>query len=142
MREPARVRAKSAWGRRILLLLSVPLGVGTAVASNQVLTDDGWSWPWTGIAVAVAAAAALVTFRLTRASAPDPDPGAGGSAGEGGQAEQPGVAAAGERSVAIGGDNSGIIVTGDGAANIQMNARASGQSRVYQAGRDQSINER
>jgi hypothetical protein len=53
-----------------------------------------------------------------------------------------GVVASGERSVAIGGDNSGIVSTGDGATNVQQRAEASGSGRVYQAGRDQSINER
>ncbi|MFE0149846.1 hypothetical protein ACFWY5_22035 [Nonomuraea sp. NPDC059007] len=102
MRGRARV-----WGRRILLVLSVPLGVGTAVAGNQVLTDAGWSWGWTGVAVALAAAGALVAFWLTRPSVAEPDPPAGG----------------GERSVVVSGDNSGIISTGDGATNIQMNPR-------------------
>lgn len=108
-----------------MLLLSVPLGVGTAVASNQVLTDAGWSWEWTGVAVAVAAAGALVAFWLTRPSAAEPESPSNG----------------GERSVVVSGDNSGIISTGDGATNIQMNARVSGQGRVYQAGRDQTLDE-
>ncbi|MFI9847606.1 hypothetical protein ACIHFD_62065 [Nonomuraea sp. NPDC051941] len=54
----------------------------------------------------------------------------------------PGVSASGERSIAIGGDSSGIVSTGDGARNVQMRAQASGQGRVYQAGGDQTINER
>ncbi|MEV4891797.1 hypothetical protein AB0K48_20685 [Nonomuraea sp. NPDC055795] len=93
--------------------MSVPLGVGTAVASNQVLTDAGWSWGWTGVAVAVAAAGALVAFWLTRPSAAEPDPPSDG----GGRS---GVSATGERSVVVRGENSGIISTGDGATNIQM----------------------
>ncbi|WP_174551784.1 hypothetical protein [Herbidospora mongoliensis] len=54
---------------------------------------------------------------------------------------RPNVTASGERSVAIGGDNSGIVSTGDNARNVQMNAKASGSGRVYQAGGDQTINE-
>ncbi|MET7339240.1 hypothetical protein [Nonomuraea sp. NPDC005650] len=54
----------------------------------------------------------------------------------------PGVSASGERSIAIGGDNSGIVSTGNGARNVQMRAQASGQGRVHQAGGDQTINER
>ncbi|MFI9553480.1 hypothetical protein [Nonomuraea endophytica] len=121
--------------------MSVPLGVGTAVASNQVLTDAGWSWGWTGVAVAVAAAGALVTFWLTRPSDAEPDPPAGPPNDGDAPAGQPGASATGERSVAVSGDNSGIISTGDGSTNIQMNTRVSGQGRAYQAGRDQTINE-
>jgi hypothetical protein len=58
------------------------------------------------------------------------------------RAPGPGVTASGPGSVAIGGDNSGIISTGDGATNIHMRAEASGQGRVYQAGGDQTINEK
>ena len=47
-----------------------------------------------------------------------------------------GATASGERSVAIGGDNSGIVSTGDGATNVNQHANASGHGRVYQAGRD------
>jgi hypothetical protein len=52
------------------------------------------------------------------------------------------VSASGQRSIAIGGDNSGIASSGDHATNVQLRAEASGTGRVYQAGRDQSINER
>ncbi|MEV3985314.1 hypothetical protein [Nonomuraea sp. NPDC049758] len=60
----------------------------------------------------------------------------------GGLSTPPAVSASGERAVALGGDNSGIISTGDGARNVQMRADASGEGRVYQAGGDQTINER
>lgn len=53
----------------------------------------------------------------------------------------PQVSAEGERAIAIGGDNSGIVSTGDGAKSVQMWAQASDQGRVYQAGGDQTINE-
>ncbi|MFB4281048.1 hypothetical protein ACBJ59_37565 [Nonomuraea sp. MTCD27] len=59
---------------------------------------------------------------------------------QGAEAE-PDVSASGSRSVAIGGDNSGVISTGDGATNVQMRAEASGHGRIYQAGGDQTINE-
>ncbi|MFC5831872.1 hypothetical protein [Nonomuraea insulae] len=54
---------------------------------------------------------------------------------------KPDVSASGARSVAIGGDNTGIVSTGDGATNVQMTAEASGEARIYQAGGDQTINE-
>lgn len=53
-----------------------------------------------------------------------------------------GAVASGERSVAIGGDNTGIVSTGDDATNVHQQAQASGKCRVYQAGGDQTINER
>ncbi|MEU1728553.1 hypothetical protein [Nonomuraea sp. NPDC005692] len=40
------------------------------------------------------------------------------------------------------GDRSGVVSTGDGARNVRMRARASGQDRVYQAGGDQTSDER
>ncbi|YCK38330.1 hypothetical protein ACNF49_31030 [Actinomadura sp. ATCC 39365] len=40
------------------------------------------------------------------------------------------------------GDRSGVVSTGDGARNVRMRARASGQGRVYQAGGDQTSDER
>ncbi|MCP2356560.1 hypothetical protein HD597_003580 [Nonomuraea thailandensis] len=49
------------------------------------------------------------------------------------------VRAEGDRSVAIGGGNSGIVSTGDGARNVQMRAQASDQGRVYQSAGDQHI---
>jgi hypothetical protein len=51
------------------------------------------------------------------------------------------AAASGEGSISVGGDNSGIASSGDNATNVQMRAEASGSGRVYQAGRDQTINE-
>ena len=52
-----------------------------------------------------------------------------------------GVPVSGERP-AEAGENSGIAAMGDGARNVQLTAEASGKGRVYQAGRDQTINER
>lgn len=58
------------------------------------------------------------------------------------QATPPAVSASGDGAVALGGDNSGIVSTGDGVRNVHMRAEASGQGRIYQAGGDQTINER
>lgn len=58
------------------------------------------------------------------------------------QATPPTVSASDEGAVVLGGDNPGIISTGDGARNVQMRAEASGQGRVYQAGGNQTINDR
>ncbi|MEU8358757.1 NB-ARC domain-containing protein [Nonomuraea sp. NPDC048882] len=51
------------------------------------------------------------------------------------------TSASGPGSIAISGDNSGIASTGDNTTNVQMRAEASGSGRVYQAVRDQTINE-
>ncbi|GAA1655876.1 hypothetical protein GCM10009733_061720 [Nonomuraea maheshkhaliensis] len=51
------------------------------------------------------------------------------------------MSAEGDRSVAIGGDNSGTVPTGDRARNVQMEAHASDQSAVYQSAGDQHIHE-
>ncbi|GAA1635505.1 hypothetical protein GCM10009733_035780 [Nonomuraea maheshkhaliensis] len=71
-----------------------------------------------------------------------PPPPVSDGAAPGQDVSAPGVSASGPRSVAIGGDNSGIISTGDGTTNMRMRAEASGQGRVYQAGGDQTINEK
>ncbi|MEV4020478.1 hypothetical protein AB0J35_59365 [Nonomuraea angiospora] len=57
------------------------------------------------------------------------------------QEGEPQVSASEPDSLAIGGEVGGITSTGDGAINVHMRAEASGQGRVYQAGRDQTINE-
>jgi hypothetical protein len=51
------------------------------------------------------------------------------------------ASASGEGSISVGGENSGVASTGDNATNVQMRAEASGSGRVYQAGRDQTVNE-
>jgi hypothetical protein len=60
-----------------------------------------------------------------------------GAAGAGGGS----AVASGERSIAVGGDASGIVSTGNNATHTQMKAQASGHGGVYQAGRDQHIND-
>ncbi|MFF4617730.1 hypothetical protein [Nonomuraea jabiensis] len=57
------------------------------------------------------------------------------------QQGEPEVSASKPDSFAIGGDIGSITSTGDDAINVHMRAEASGQGRVYQAGRDQTINE-
>ncbi|MGR6923279.1 hypothetical protein ACU635_54255 [[Actinomadura] parvosata] len=86
-----------------------------------------------GLFVAIAGLAVAIHGLRSQPRQPDdaPKPGASGP-----------VSASGPRSVAIGGDNSGVISTGDGATNIQMRAEASGQGRIYQAGGDQTIDEK
>ncbi|MDX3102307.1 hypothetical protein [Nonomuraea angiospora] len=89
-----------------------------------------------GLVVAVVALLLqLRTERTPAAAVATPDSPAAGE-------RTPQVSAEGERSVAIGGDNAGIVSTGDDTRNVQMRAQASGQGRVYQAGGDQTINER
>ncbi|MEU8393668.1 hypothetical protein AB0C28_00625 [Nonomuraea sp. NPDC048892] len=53
----------------------------------------------------------------------------------------PAVSASGDGAGALGGDNFGIVSTGDGARNVQMRAKTSGPGPVYQAAGEQSINE-
>ncbi|WP_433187841.1 hypothetical protein [Actinoallomurus sp. CA-150999] len=65
----------------------------------------------------------------------------GGQATGGGQAAGQ-ATASGERSIAIGGDNTGIASTGDGAINVRQQATASGNGRIYQSGRDMTINDK
>jgi hypothetical protein len=64
---------------------------------------------------------------------------AGSAVPAGGQAPQ--AVAEGERSAAVGGDNPGIISTGDGTRNTHLQAQASGHGKVYQAGGDQTIHQ-
>ncbi|MEV0825764.1 hypothetical protein [Nonomuraea rubra] len=113
---------------------------------------------WGGAAVAVVAAAALIVY-FVRVGLDDADKLAsvialfvtaaglgvaiyGLRSREDAEPQPGGVTASGAGSVAVGGDNSGVISTGDGTTNIHMSAEASGQGRVYQAGGDQTINER
>ncbi|MFI6744139.1 hypothetical protein ACIBI9_65735 [Nonomuraea sp. NPDC050451] len=99
---------------------------------------------FTGMVVGVAGlVVAVVALRAqVRADRAQPAAVATPDAPDATQKTLPQVSASGERSIAIGGDNTGIVSTGDGARNVQMRAEASGQGRVYQAGGDQTINER
>jgi hypothetical protein len=90
---------------------------------------------FTGMALGVAGLVVAVLALRAQARAERTPPGAE-------QEMRPQVSAPGERSITIGGDNSGIVSTGDGARNVHMRAQASGQRRVYQSGGDQTINER
>lgn len=83
--------------------------VAVGVAVNQALNDSVWNWWALGAAVLLAVGAAAADHFWNRAT----DTGA--------DAPPPGKAvASGERSVAIGGDNTGVVSTGDGAA-IEQN---------------------
>ncbi|MGW4426504.1 hypothetical protein [Streptosporangium sp. NPDC004631] len=62
--------------------------------------------------------------------------------GSNGEHASQGASTPDERAMATGGDSSEVVSPGDGTSNIQMNAEASGQGRIYQAGHDQTINER
>ncbi|MFF4198332.1 hypothetical protein [Nonomuraea sp. NPDC001831] len=92
--------------------------------------------------VAVLALRAQLRAEQSPAAAEESPTGAGQSPAADGQGAPPGVPDSSERTVAIGGDDSGVVSTGDGARNVQMRAEASGEGRVYQAGGDQTINER
>lgn len=63
-------RGMTAWGsgwlRWIWRALAVVVPVGVAVASNQVLADEGWNWWWSGLAVGLATVSEIVAYRLTR----------------------------------------------------------------------------
>ncbi|MGW6505509.1 hypothetical protein [Nonomuraea angiospora] len=86
-----------------------------------------------GLLVAVVALRAQIRAQL----APDAAPGQP----DADRKPPPQASASGERSIAIGGDNTGIVPSGDGARNVQIRAEASGQGRIFQAGGDQTINE-
>ncbi|GLX92947.1 hypothetical protein [Herbidospora sp. NBRC 101105] len=111
-----------------LLAGSAVLPVAVGVAVNQILNDGKWNWWWILAALVISAALTWVTHLLTRAA----------STSATGESDEK---SAGERSVTVGGDNSGIVSTGDNARNVQKNAKASGSGRVYQADGDQTINE-
>ncbi|MBO3753102.1 hypothetical protein J5X84_44295 [Streptosporangiaceae bacterium NEAU-GS5] len=81
--DDAMTALRAVWSRWLLRGLSVVLGVGVAVASNQILTEGAWSWWWTGIAVALTAVSAMITYWLTRPSAESPATAdSGGSSGQ------------------------------------------------------------
>ncbi|MEV4365930.1 hypothetical protein AB0J71_02595 [Nonomuraea sp. NPDC049637] len=97
---------------------------------------------FTGMALGAAALLVAVLALRAQLRAEQSPTAAGQSPAAAGQGAPPGVPDSSERTVAIGGDDSGIVSTGDGARNVQMRAEASGEGRVYQAGGDQTINER
>ncbi len=83
-----------------------------------------------GVFVAVAGLAVAV-YGLVADRRPDGGDGSGAR-----------VDASGERSNAVGGDNHGIVASGDGVTVVRQRARASGRSRVYQVGGDLNIDGR
>ncbi|WP_141576611.1 hypothetical protein [Actinomadura sp. WMMA1423] len=58
------------------------------------------------------------------------------------QHHEGGSTASGECLVAIGGNNSATVSTGDGTTSVSQHATALGPGRVYQAGQDQTISGR
>lgn len=131
-------------GRRVLIrggiAVAVAAAVGLGVYFSQVeLAEADQLASVIGVFVALAGLGVALYGLLSRRSGDASDVAA---AEPGDRQAERNVTASGERSVAIGGDNSGIVSTGDGARNVQMNAKASGSARVYQAGGDQTINER
>jgi hypothetical protein len=103
---------------------------GTVVTAAGVNVATGmltqhWAAAWWAATIVLVVVGVVAQVWLTvadRASAGEES--AGGRAG--------GAGPAGEQ----------IISTGGGATNVQMTAEASGHGRVYQAGGDQTINER
>jgi hypothetical protein len=92
-----------------------------------------------GIGVAALVVAVVALRTQTRATTPPPAAVSAPDAPAARQKTMPQASAEGERSIAIGGGNSGIVSTGDGVRNVQMQAQASDQGRVYQAAGDQTI---
>lgn len=152
----------AAMRRRVLIWGGIAVAVAAAVGlgvylSRVELAEADQLASVIGVFVALAGLGVALYGLLAGRSGGAPGDSASGSTGDGagdgaGGADtaakdsgdgqtSPDVTASGERSVAIGGNNSGIVSTGDNARNVQMNAKASGSGRVYQAGGDQIINE-
>ncbi len=136
------------WGG-IAVAGAAAIGLGVYLSRVELAEADQLA-SVIGVFIALAGLAVALYGLLAGRSAGGSSGGAGGGAHDGADAAakdsgdgqtRPDVTASGERSVAIGGDNSGIVSTGDSARNVQMNAEASGSGRVYQAGGDQTINE-
>ncbi|MEU8363452.1 hypothetical protein AB0C27_46290 [Nonomuraea sp. NPDC048882] len=130
------------WGGAVVAVAAV---AALAVYLARVGLDDADKLA-SVIGLFVALAGLGISIRGLTGGRPTDDPAPpvpdGAAPGQNVSAPEPGVSASGSRSVAIGGDNSGIISTGDGTTNVRMRAEASGQGRVYQAGGDQTINEK
>ncbi|WP_173529487.1 hypothetical protein [Nonomuraea antri] len=106
--------------------LNVPAGV-LEILDQRASVVGMFTGMMLGVAGLIVAVVALRAQRRAESAPPDAE-----------QQTRAQVPAERERSVAIAGDN---VSTGDGARNVQMRAKASGQGRVYQAGGDQTINE-
>ena len=111
--------------RVVRWLVAVTVTVAVFGVCLWLFRFAAWSWMphATSDRWVVAAAFATVTAGAVGAAgtwwASRETPRRAGTVDAGGAAAGPGVPAAGERSIAAGGDISGIASTGDGATNIQ-----------------------
>ncbi|MFB4317575.1 hypothetical protein [Actinomadura sp. 21ATH] len=105
------VRVRVWVGAVVMVVALVGLGVHLAVVGLD--KADKWA-SVIGVFVALAGLAAAVYGLVTGRH--------DNSGGDGGDGETPsgGAVASGERSIAIGGDNSGIVSTGDDSTNTPL----------------------
>jgi hypothetical protein len=106
---------------------------GTVVVAAAVNVTTGmltqhWVVAWWMATVVLVAVGAGAQVWLTLADRGAPGPSAAGTVRDAG-------------AVTGSGDVLGIVSTGQGPACIHQTAKASGNGRVYQAGRDQTIND-
>lgn len=94
--------------------------VAAAVNVTTGMLTQHWAWAWGAATITLVLVGAATQVWLTAADG-------------GGSARSP---AAGDRAMR------NIDFTRNSASNAQMRAEASGQGRVYQAGRDQTVNEK
>ena len=109
--------------RGIAAAVTVVIAAAVNVATGMLTQHWAPRWWATTIALVIVGVGAQVWLTVTDTTKPADNP------------------VTGDRAVQVGQDNTGIISTGDRATNIQQAAKASGDGRVYQAGRDQDIND-
>jgi hypothetical protein len=109
--------------RGIAAAATVVIAAAVNVATGMLTQHWAPRWWATTIALVIVGVGAQVWLTVTDATDPAD------------------TRATGDRAVQVGRDNTGIISTGDRPTSIQQTAEASGDGRVYQAGRDQHIND-
>jgi hypothetical protein len=109
--------------RGIAAAMTVVIAAAVNIATGMLTQHWAARWWATTTALVVIGVGAQVWLTVTDAAKPGDNE------------------ATGDRAVRVGRDNTGIVSTGDRATNIQQTAEASGDGRVYQAGRDQRIND-